>query len=37
LTKDLAHFALVAAALPFTWLEAALRSGSTVIMEARRV
>ena len=37
LTKDLAHFALVAAALPFTWLEAALKAGSTVMMEARRV
>jgi SAM-dependent methyltransferase len=37
LTKDLAHFALVAAALPLTWVEAALRAGSTVMMEARRV
>jgi SAM-dependent methyltransferase len=37
LAKDLAHFALVAAALPFTWVEAALGAGSTVIMEARRL
>jgi SAM-dependent methyltransferase len=36
LTKDLAHFALAAAALPFTLVEAACRAGSTVMMEARR-
>jgi SAM-dependent methyltransferase len=36
LTKDLAHFALAAAALPFALLEAALQAGSTVMMEARR-
>jgi SAM-dependent methyltransferase len=35
LVKDLAHFALVAAALPFTLAEAALGAGSTVMMEAR--
>lgn len=35
LTKDLAHFALVAAALPFTLAEAACGAGSTVMMEAR--
>jgi SAM-dependent methyltransferase len=37
LAKDLAHFALVAASLPFTWMEAALGAGSTVMMEARRL
>jgi hypothetical protein len=37
LAKDLAHFALVAAALPFTLAEAALGAGSTVMMEARRL
>ena len=36
LAKDLAHFALVATALPFTLVEAALGAGSTVMMEARR-
>jgi SAM-dependent methyltransferase len=36
LLKDLAHFALAAAALPFAWTEAALGAGSTVMMEARR-
>jgi SAM-dependent methyltransferase len=36
LAKDLAHLALVAAALPFTLAEAACRAGSTVMMEARR-
>jgi SAM-dependent methyltransferase len=36
LAKDLAHFALAAAALPFTLAEAACRAGSTVMMEARR-
>jgi hypothetical protein len=35
LLKDLAHFALAAAALPFAWTEAALGAGSTVMMEAR--
>jgi SAM-dependent methyltransferase len=35
LVKDLAHFALVAGALPVTLAEAALGAGSTVIMEAR--
>jgi SAM-dependent methyltransferase len=35
LAKDLAHLALVAAALPFTLAEAALGAGSTVMMEAR--
>ena len=37
LAKDLAHFALVVAALPFTLAEAALGAGSTVMMEARRL
>jgi SAM-dependent methyltransferase len=37
LAKDLAHFALVAAALPFALAEAALGAGSTVMMEARRL
>jgi hypothetical protein len=37
LAKDLAHFALVAAALPFTLAEAALGAGSTVMMEAKRL
>lgn len=36
LIKDLAYFALVVAALPFTALEAACRAGSTVMIEARR-
>jgi hypothetical protein len=36
LAKDLAYFALVVAALPFTLAEAALRAGSTVMLEARR-
>jgi SAM-dependent methyltransferase len=36
LAKDLAHFALVAAALPFALIEAAIGAGSTVMMEARR-
>jgi SAM-dependent methyltransferase len=35
LVKDLAHFALVAAAVPFTLAEAVCRAGSTVMMEAR--
>jgi len=37
LTKDLAHLALVAAALPLTLAEAALGAGSTMMMEARRL
>jgi SAM-dependent methyltransferase len=36
LAKDLAYFALTAAALPFTLAEAACRAGSTVMVEARR-
>jgi SAM-dependent methyltransferase len=36
LLKDLAYFAMVVAALPFTALEAAFRAGSTVMLEARR-
>lgn len=36
LIKDLAHFGLVAAALPFAWVEALLGAGSTVMMEARK-
>jgi SAM-dependent methyltransferase len=36
LCKDLAYFALLAAALPFTLLEAAFRAGSTIMIEARR-
>jgi SAM-dependent methyltransferase len=36
LAKDLAYFALVLAALPFTALEAACGAGSTVMIEARR-
>jgi len=36
LMKDLMHFGLVAASLPFALLEAAFRAGSTVMMEARR-
>jgi SAM-dependent methyltransferase len=35
LAKDLAYLALVAAALPFTALEAACRAGSTIMLEAR--
>jgi SAM-dependent methyltransferase len=37
LMKDLAHFALAAASLPFAWTEAAFGAGSTVMMEARRL
>ena len=37
LIKDLAHLALIAAALPFTLGEAAAGVGSTVMMEARRL
>jgi len=36
LTKDLAYFALVLAALPPAMLEAAFRAGSTVMIEARK-
>jgi SAM-dependent methyltransferase len=36
LAKDLVYLALVAAALPFTAVEAAFRAGSTVMIEARR-
>lgn len=36
LFKDLMYFAVVAASLPFTALEAACRAGSTIMLEARR-
>jgi SAM-dependent methyltransferase len=36
MAKDLAYFALLAAALPFTALEAAFGAGSTVMLEARK-
>jgi len=36
LMKDLAYFALVAAVLPFTLLEAAFGAGSTIMIEARK-
>jgi SAM-dependent methyltransferase len=36
MAKDLAYLALTAAALPFTLAEAAARSGSTVMLEARK-
>ncbi len=36
LLKDLAHLALLAAAVPFTWLEAAAGAGSTIMVEARK-
>jgi SAM-dependent methyltransferase len=36
LAKDLAYFALTAAALPFALAEAGFRAGSTVMMEARK-
>jgi hypothetical protein len=36
LAKDLAYFALTAAALPFALVEAGFRAGSTVMMEARK-
>jgi hypothetical protein len=36
LAKDLAYFALVSAAVPFTILEASCRAGSTVMVEARK-
>jgi SAM-dependent methyltransferase len=35
LAKDLAYFALVVAALPFTLAEAAFHAGSTIMIEAR--
>ncbi len=35
LAKDAAYFALLAAGLPFTLLEAACRAGSTIMIEAR--
>jgi SAM-dependent methyltransferase len=34
--KDLAHFALLAAAVPLTGLEAAAGAGSTIMVEARK-
>ena len=36
LTKDLIYFTLLAAAVPFTLLEAACRAGSTIMIEARK-
>jgi len=36
LLKDLAHLALLGAALPFTLLEAAFHAGSTIMIEARK-
>lgn len=36
LLKDLAYFLLVAAALPFTLLEAACHAGSTIMLEVRK-
>jgi len=36
LLKDLLYFALAVAAVPVTWLEAACRAGSTVMIEARK-
>jgi hypothetical protein len=36
LIKDMAHFSLIAAAVPFTLLEAAFRAGSTIMLEARK-
>jgi SAM-dependent methyltransferase len=36
LVKDLAYLGLVLASLPFTMIEAACRSGSTVMIEARK-
>jgi hypothetical protein len=35
IAKDLAYLALTAASIPFTLAEAAARSGSTVMIEAR--
>jgi SAM-dependent methyltransferase len=37
LLKDLAHFSLLAAAIPFTLMEAAFHAGSTVMIEARKM
>ncbi|MCS7024958.1 MAG: class I SAM-dependent methyltransferase [Bryobacteraceae bacterium] len=36
LIKDLLYFALVLASIPFTAMEAAVRQGSTIMVEARR-
>jgi SAM-dependent methyltransferase len=36
LTKDLLYSALVAACVPFTWVEAACGAGSTIMVEARK-
>jgi hypothetical protein len=36
IAKDLAYFALVAAAVPFTLVEAAAGTGATVMIEARK-
>jgi hypothetical protein len=36
LLKDLTYFVLVAAALPFTLIEAAFGTGSTIMIEARK-
>jgi SAM-dependent methyltransferase len=36
LLKDLAYFTLLAAAIPFTVLEAACQAGSTIMIEARK-
>jgi hypothetical protein len=36
IAKDLAYFALVAAAVPFTLVEAAAGAGATVTIEARK-
>jgi SAM-dependent methyltransferase len=36
LLKDLAYFSLLAAAIPFTMLEAAAHAGSTIMIEARK-
>ncbi len=36
LGKDFAHFGLLAAAVPFTLLEAAFQAGSTIMIEARK-
>ena len=36
LWRDLMYVALVAAAVPFTLIEAACRAGSTIMIEARK-
>ena len=36
LCKNLVYFCLVAACLPFAYLEAACYAGSTIMVEARR-